>query len=101
MLRKRSKSMVRQKKCTKNFPKEFLDDTLFVEDGYVLPRRPDDGQECEKILDKGVCSVFGRTNCEKKTFRFVCEPLINTLSPTLLGCSTSSIVISTSKYVLL
>ena len=62
MLRKRSKSMDSQKKCTKNFPKEFLDDTLFVEDGYVLPRRPDDGQACEKVLEKGVCSVVRKAN---------------------------------------
>jgi len=36
-------------KCSKRFPHDFLEETAFVEDGYVQLRRPNDGVTVKKF----------------------------------------------------
>ena len=45
-------------RCSKGFPKTFCEDSNMIGDGYVLPRKPDDGSTCMKVITGKVrCSL--------------------------------------------
>ena len=49
-------------RCDKGFPKNFSEETDVIDDGYVLPKKPNDGTTCMKMITGKVSFVSYCTN---------------------------------------